>query len=157
MVDLCCENELISVNMSLKYHMIHSSGKSPGGDAVNELPEEQRALLRSRLEERRTRLRAELQDEKSVPAPVESDSQDSELSYVAGQDQKVDAQLNERHTLELRDIEDALQRMDAGHYGICQDCGDSIDVKRLTAYPTARRCIDCKQAFEQKPGITRHS
>jgi len=157
MIDLCCENELISVNTSLKYHMIHSSGKSPGGDAVNELPEEQCALLRSRLEERRTRLRAEMQDGKSVPVAVESDSQDSELSYVTGQDQKVDAQLNERHTLELRDIEDVLQRMDAGHYGVCQDCGESIDVERLAAYPTARRCINCKQAFEQTPGITRHS
>jgi RNA polymerase-binding protein DksA len=137
--------------------MIHLSNTSNGGDAVNELSEDQLVKLRSRLEERRTRLRAELQDEKSVAVPVESDSQDSELSYVAGQDQKVDAQLNERHTLELRDIEDALQRMDAGHYGICQDCGDSIDVKRLTAYPAARRCIDCKQAFEQESGITRHS
>ena len=120
---------------------------------VNELSEDQLAMLRSRLEEQRARLRAELQDEKSVPVPVESDSQDSELSYVTSQDQKVDAQINERHALELRDIEAALQRMDAGHYGVCQDCGDSIDVERLTVYPTARRCIDCKQAFEQESGI----
>jgi len=124
---------------------------------VNELPEDQRLLLRGRLEERRARLRAEMQDEKSVPVPVESDSQDSELAYVAGEDRKVGAQINERHTLELRDIEDALQRMDADGYGVCQDCGASINVERLIAYPTARRCIDCKQAFERESGITRHS
>jgi RNA polymerase-binding protein DksA len=118
---------------------------------------DQLALFRSMLEERRIRLRKELQDEKSIPVSTESDSQDIEQAYVAAQDKNVKAELNERHSLELREIEQALQRMDAGHYGICQDCDASIDVGRLTAYPMARRCINCKQEIEQKSGLTRNN
>ena len=122
----------------------------------NPITQDQLTLLRRKLEERRTRLRIELQDEKSIPVPKESDSQDIELSYVAAQDQNVEVELSERHSLELREIEQALQRMEAGHYGICQDCDTSIDIGRLTAYPMARRCINCKQAFEQKSGLARN-
>lgn len=123
----------------------------------NPITKDQLTLLRKKLEERRIRLRTELQDEKSTPVSKESDSQDIELAYVAAQDQNVEAELDERHNLELREIEQALQRMDAGHYGICQDCDASIDIGRLTAFPTARRCIDCKQAFEQKSGLARNN
>lgn len=116
---------------------------------ANPITEEVLSGLRSQLQERQRRLRAELQDEKAAPVRTQSDSQDIELSYANDQDQEVDEELDERHLLELRDIEAALRRMQAGQYGICQDCGAAIDIKRLSAYPVARRCIKCKQALEQ--------
>ncbi len=116
---------------------------------ANPISQARLSSLRSELEARQHRLHAELQDEKSMPERTQSDSQDSEISYISGLDHQVDEGVNVQHILELRDIEAALQRIQAGQYGVCQDCGASIDINRLTAYPTARRCIDCKQAFEQ--------
>ena len=40
-----------------------------------------------------------------------------------------------------KDIEDALERMDAGLYGTCEECGEDIPADRLEANPAARACI----------------
>ena len=58
--------------------------------------------------------------------------------------------MNEHETAELGDIEAALERIDAGTYGQCTDCGVSISPARLNAYPTAKRCIDCQTVAEQR-------
>ena len=57
--------------------------------------------------------------------------------------------MNEHETAELGDIEAALERIRAGTYGHCTDCGVTIPPARLSAYPTAKRCIDCQSAAEQ--------
>lgn len=51
--------------------------------------------------------------------------------------------------MEMADIEQALARMHAQTYGVCIDCGHTIGLQRLQAYPTAKRCRDCQQAHEQ--------
>lgn len=56
--------------------------------------------------------------------------------------------LNEHETAELGDIDAALERIRAGTYGICTDCSISIPPARLSAYPTAKRCIDCQSLSE---------
>ena len=58
--------------------------------------------------------------------------------------------MNEHETAELGDIEAALERIDAGTYGQCTDCGVTIPPARLSAYPTAKRCIDCQTVAEQR-------
>ncbi|MDW8153833.1 MAG: TraR/DksA C4-type zinc finger protein [Armatimonadota bacterium] len=50
----------------------------------------------------------------------------------------------------LRMVEDALRKLDAGQYGICERCGQSIDVERLRALPFARLCIRCKTEEERE-------
>lgn len=56
--------------------------------------------------------------------------------------------LNEHETAELGDIDAALERIQAGNYGICTDCGIAIPEARLHAYPSAKRCIDCQSLAE---------
>ena len=56
--------------------------------------------------------------------------------------------MNEHETAELGDIEAALERVQAGTYGTCTDCGVTIPTARLAAYPTAKRCIDCQTLVE---------
>ncbi len=56
----------------------------------------------------------------------------------------------DRHIQALRDIEGAFQRIKAGAYGICVDCGDDIAFARLQAYPTAKRCIVCQEKRERQ-------
>lgn len=46
-------------------------------------------------------------------------------------------------TAELAEIEAAYERVDAGTYGICVDCGRRIPAARLEVRPTAERCVDC--------------
>lgn len=46
---------------------------------------------------------------------------------------------------ELKKINNALERMADGTYGICKNCGEMIDIERLKAYPAAQNCIKCKQ------------
>jgi len=45
----------------------------------------------------------------------------------------------------LRDVEQALERMDAGSYGLCERCGQPIGDERLEALPAARLCLACKR------------
>jgi RNA polymerase-binding transcription factor len=56
-----------------------------------------------------------------------------------------------RHTLaKLAEVDAALARMRDGSYGECVDCGVAIAPARLLAYPSARRCIACQEAWEKK-------
>lgn len=49
----------------------------------------------------------------------------------------------------LLQIEDAIKRMDAGAYGRCTNCGNTIHPLRLEAVPWARFCIDCQELAEK--------
>lgn len=55
-----------------------------------------------------------------------------------------------RDIQELLDIAAALQRMQAGNYGTCMDCGAPIPRARLRAYPTAKRCRPCQEMHERQ-------
>ncbi len=49
----------------------------------------------------------------------------------------------------LKKIEDAIERIDNGVFGICDRCGEEIDIKRLEARPVTTLCIECKQEQEE--------
>ena len=58
-----------------------------------------------------------------------------------------------RHALaELDAVDAALARLRAGTYGECRDCDEPIALARLSAYPTAMRCVACQQRYEKKIG-----
>ncbi len=44
---------------------------------------------------------------------------------------------------QLKDILEALEKMEAGTYAKCENCGTDIPVERLRAYPAAKTCINC--------------
>ncbi len=50
----------------------------------------------------------------------------------------------------LRSLDNALERMERGEYGKCDDCGCLISPKRLQAVPGAKLCIECKSKSEQQ-------
>jgi DnaK suppressor protein len=45
----------------------------------------------------------------------------------------------------LQAIDEALQRIDKGAFGLCRDCGEPIAEARLNAIPWTRSCITCKE------------
>lgn len=63
---------------------------------------------------------------------------------------EVDSAKLQRHLAELRLIEQARERLTAGTYGECMDCGESISPARLLAQPTAMRCMACQRNAEHR-------
>ncbi|MDN3517348.1 TraR/DksA family transcriptional regulator [Aquisalimonas lutea] len=110
--------------------------------------------LEDRLRARRGELRQAIQSglqamgEERLARDIGDVGDDGLASWI--QDlQEVDLQ---RDTEELRDIEQALERIHAGTYGYCVDCGDEVAVARLRAYPTAKRCLECQELHERRGG-----
>ena len=65
--------------------------------------------------------------------------------------------LCERDQKKLEQIQYALESIRNETYGICEDCGEKINRKRLIALPFAKMCIDCKSEEERTKGIGVHT
>jgi DnaK suppressor protein len=50
----------------------------------------------------------------------------------------------------LRDVDSALQRLEAGTFGICVECEEDIPTRRLQALPWAARCVPCQEKAERR-------
>lgn len=50
----------------------------------------------------------------------------------------------------LEQLEEAIQRLEDGTYGICRVCGTKIPQARLEAVPTTKICVSCKEAEAQQ-------
>jgi DnaK suppressor protein len=100
------------------------------------------ALLRKRGE-----ILATSTGTRPLPASLDVNSRQGDLADQASGNNEVHIQLKLKQTDAkiLQAIEEALQRMEKGTYGICRDCGDPIAPARLQAIPWTRVCIVCKQ------------
>ena len=78
--------------------------------------------------------------------PVDRASQSIERNYSE--------RFCNRRNLLIGKIEKALEDIDNGTYGICEQCGDDIAIKRLKARPVTRFCIDCKTRMETYERLT---
>jgi DnaK suppressor protein len=64
-------------------------------------------------------------------------------------DQELDETLEENSGNVLAEIDAALERIAAGTFGTCANCGKEIPLERLEALPYATLCIECKRLEEQ--------
>ncbi len=107
------------------------------------------------MRERLLQLRAELQAE-AAAAEGSADIVELDQSTV-GRLSRMDAMQAQamaqasglRREATLRRIAAALKRVDEGEYGVCLECGEPINQKRLEFDPTALLCIDCASRAEQ--------
>lgn len=65
-------------------------------------------------------------------------------------DRSFELRIRDRERKLLSKIEEAINRIEDGEYGICETCGDDINFKRLEARPVTTLCIDCKTKQEQQ-------
>jgi len=65
-------------------------------------------------------------------------------------DQNFSMRIRERERKLLKKIDEALERMNAATYGICERCSEDIPYKRLKARPVTTLCIECKTLQEQE-------
>ncbi len=85
-----------------------------------------------------------------IPAETLSDLGDQ---ATAEADQNFAIRLKEREQRLLKKIDEALQRIESGTFGICESCGGEISVKRLKARPVTTLCIECKTRQEEEEKI----
>jgi DnaK suppressor protein len=64
-------------------------------------------------------------------------------------DQGIDYSLLEMKYEQYKDIADAFRKLQNRTYGLCEECGEEIDIKRLQVNPLARYCITCKTRKEE--------
>ncbi|MEW6359737.1 MAG: TraR/DksA C4-type zinc finger protein [Planctomycetota bacterium] len=65
-------------------------------------------------------------------------------------DQEFTLGMIENEEDEVRAIDEALEKIENGTYGVCEICGCKIKKARLKFMPHARNCIDCQQKEEQR-------
>ncbi len=58
--------------------------------------------------------------------------------------------LRDRERYLFKKIDKALAKIDDGSFGVCEECGDEIGVKRLEARPVTDLCVKCKEDEEQR-------
>ena len=106
-------------------------------DKIRQKLRDQKAEFASRV----SRIREHARD------PLESDSaeQAAQLGNVA-----VVAALESEAVQEIAEIDAALQRLEAGTYGICITCGENISPERLEARPASTECLDCAEAAQKR-------
>ncbi|HUH07192.1 MAG TPA: TraR/DksA C4-type zinc finger protein, partial [Egibacteraceae bacterium] len=68
-------------------------------------------------------------------------------------DREVDLSMVEHAEAELREIDEAFQRLERGGYGTCQECGRLIPDNRLEVVPATHYCIDHQQQSEVRAGV----
>lgn len=64
-------------------------------------------------------------------------------------DRELGLLLSDREREKLRNIDDALIRIQEGEYGICEECGCDIPLGRLKVMPFAHYCVKCKEDIER--------
>lgn len=103
--------------------------------------------------------RKELQDEMEqnlanlAPAELSGSVSQDESARLKNQTREVDSVLTTLDAQELSRIDRALEAMDEGTYGLCDECGCNIPFERLKIEPMTQHCVACKSAWEQKQGI----
>lgn len=86
--------------------------------------------------------------EESPPDPMDQAFDQSERDFLL--------RLRDRESKLMAKIKEALEKIDNGTFGICEECGEEISSKRLRARPMATLCIDCKheqETLERKNGL----
>lgn len=135
----------VSVKEVKKKEVVSAEKKEPQKATV--LGKEIRAVLLAR----RQNLLKEILENRAR----ESDSLKREIGDIYDEasterDRELSLLLGDRDRQKLKDIDEALQRIEGGEYGICESCGENIATGRLKAQPFTKLCINCKAEEERQ-------
>ncbi len=106
--------------------------------------------LKNHLDELQQQLEAFLNLDEVATETVELDqAKVGRLSRMDALQQQAMAQASsEAHKQQLVQIHRAQHKIEAGHYGYCEECGETIPFARLQVQPEAEFCVNCLQALE---------
>ncbi len=99
--------------------------------------------------ERRQLLKLKVEDD-DQPIRDEEENPDNTVMARDYQMLEVEARLDLINSQRVERINQALERLDNGTYGVCQECGRTIRPERLQANPSADLCSDCQARRDQQ-------
>lgn len=118
------------------------------------MPTRKKAIerLRDTLINRREALRRALEGDTSMLDELNENATSGDVVDAAldSANTEISFQLAEVESREREQIEEALERMEEGTYGVCEVCSCNIPVARLNALPYADKCVKCQQAEEDQ-------
>ena len=86
---------------------------------------------------------------------VNPDEMSDEIDLSSAElEQNMRVRLRSREALFLRKIDESLEKIQAGTFGVCECCDQHIEVTRLEVRPTANLCIHCKEEEEMQEART---
>lgn len=105
--------------------------------------------IRKKLVEQRNALLSEAEETlNALPGQaIFSDLGDQASAEI---DRNFMLRLRSREQKLLKKIETAIEKIDNGTFGICEVCGQEIDIKRLEVRPVTTMCIECKTEQEEE-------
>jgi DnaK suppressor protein len=113
--------------------------------------------IRKILLEEKEKIGVEIKSKQLNLSDIERDVGDEVDNSMVEQERELNLLLQDREKQHLEAIEEALQRIETGEYGFCDECGDQIDQKRLMVIPLAQLCITCQQNEERLGNISSFS
>jgi DnaK suppressor protein len=129
-----------------------SKKKDEAGDRHALLKEILLAKREALIQEIKQQLGQSVTEEQQRRLEAAMDSGDQALVDL---EREMGISLQEMRNRERQLIDDALDSLDEGTYGMCADCGDEISEKRLHALPFARLCVECQSKRELMEKIER--
>jgi DnaK suppressor protein len=124
----------------------------------NKLAERERyQVLKALLEERRHEIQMKLRSlRETLPADA-TVVKDAEEQSVDDFVQDIDFALMQMKSETLGRIDQAIQRLESGTYGLCDECGEEIAAARLKALPFAALCRSCQEEQESRSQAVREA
>jgi DnaK suppressor protein len=112
--------------------------------------------MTERLRQRQAELLVLLRQARDAGMPEDSPPDVTDFKDVADEETRaiVDEVAHTHAVVELAQTVAALRRVDEGTYGLCEDCGEAIDERRLRALPATPFCTPC-QARHERAGTRR--
>jgi DnaK suppressor protein len=107
--------------------------------------------MREQLVEMKTKLLSEIDSELRAEREANKDEGMDTYDLASEErDREINFILSDRERVKIKQIDDALDRLDQGTYGVCESCGLEIAEERLQAMPFTRLCRDCQQEQEKE-------
>ncbi|MGD0626578.1 MAG: TraR/DksA family transcriptional regulator [Thermodesulfobacteriota bacterium] len=115
-----------------------------------------KAATRKLLSDMREKQIAEI-SENLVPESLTASSDIGDLVDQAGdeRDRELSLLLTGRDKEKLAAINEALEKLKEGTYGVCEECGDKIGQGRLKVMPLAKYCVTCQSNLEREMTLQR--
>ena len=125
--------------------MAKKSRRSPKSERVKFM-KTARDILLTKRKELTTNISSEIAEMR------DADNRDLSVSDVddigASQDNETTFKILELESVELEQIDEALERLEGDGYGLCEECKEPISIDRLKALPFTPLCIACKRLQE---------
>lgn len=125
---------------------------------VAEAPAQKRSVKEyEQIRQMLLKMKAEIMDElakKKASLEEEKNIEIEDLDALAeDRNREYEYLLTTMDTKKLKQIDEALAKIENGTYGICEECGEEIPLARLKILPFAKLCVDCVSNVEKEEAI----